>query len=115
MTMTNDEINAKIATLQGWAEMPPEFAFTWQRPIGACVQCLDDAPDYAGSMQYSSELIDEIVSVAGFSVTIEINGSSFLSSCKIYEDGALVVEFARDTAEEAICLAYIAWKERQAA
>jgi len=112
--MTNDEINAKIARLHGWEHLPPPAMPAWQRPTEHGMEELWDLPDYAGSTQYSSELIDEIVSVAGFSVTIEINGSSFLSSCKIYEDGALAVEFARDTAEEAICLAYIAWKERQA-
>ena len=114
--MTNEEINAKIARLQGWEHLPPPAMPAWQRPTENGMEEMFDLTDWAGGPICKAwELIDEIVSVAGFSVTIEINGSSFLSSCKIYEDGALAVEFARDTAEEAICLAYIAWKERQAA
>jgi len=51
--MTNDEINAKIAPLQGWTEMPNEF-YSWQKPIGSSgVHCRDSAPDYTDSMQYA--------------------------------------------------------------
>jgi len=114
MTITNDEINAKIARLQGWEHLPPPAMPAWQRPTDQGTEYLYWIDDFSGDLRQARKLLYEIVSVAGFSVTIEVNGSSFLSSCKIYEDGALVVEFARDTAEEAICLAYIAWKDRQA-
>ena len=115
MTMTNDEINAKIAPLQGWTEMPNEF-YSWQKPIGSSgVHCRDSAPDYTDSMQYAWELVDEITRQDGYSVEVRDNGRSFNSVCVITEDGGIITVASSDTASRAICLAYIAWKERQAA
>ena len=112
--MTNDEINTKIARLQGWTEMPDEF-YSWQRPIGVGVQLRDSAPDYTDSMQYAWELVDEITRQRGFSVEVRDNGRSFNSVCVITEDGGIITVASSDTAPSAICLAYIAWKGRETA
>ena len=110
--MTNDEINAKIARLQGWTETPGEYCSWWQKHIGFVVYCRDSAPDYTDSMQYAWELVDEITRQDGFSVEVRDNGRSFNSVCTVTEDGGIITVTSSDTAPRAICLAYIAWKER---
>lgn len=112
--MTNDEINAKIARLQGWTETPGEYC-SWQKHIGFVVYCRDSAPDYTDSMQYAWELVDEITRQDGFSVEVRDNGRSFNSVCTVTEDGGIITVASSDTAPRAICLAYIAWKELKTA
>ena len=118
MTMTNDEINAKIARLHGWSHFLPPAMPAWQRPTENGMEEMWDLPDWAGGPICKAwELVDEMIA-ANCVVTIE---------CAIITDGSTGFicgagpdYFSRrnvndTTASRAICLAYIAWKERQAA
>ena len=117
MTMTNDEINAKIARLRGWEHLPPPAMPAWQRPTDHGVEELWNLPDYAGLVCKAWELVDEMV--AGNCV-VTIEGAIITDGSIGFICGAGPDYFSRqtvndETAPRAICLAYIAWKERRAA
>ena len=113
MTMTNDEINTKIARLHGWHHFPPPAMPAWQRPTDHGMEEMFDLTDWAGGPICKAwELVDEITRQDGYSVEVRDNGRSFNSVCVITEDGGIITVTSSDTAPRAICLAYIAWKER---
>lgn len=113
--MTNDEINAKIARLQGWSHFPPPAMPAWQRPTENGMEEMWDLPDWAGGTICKAwELVDEMIA-ANCVVTIE--GAIITDGSIGFICGAGPDYFSRqtvndETASRAICLAYIAWKER---
>ena len=111
--MTNDEINAKIARLQGWSHFPPPAMPAWQRPTDHGMEEMFDLTDWAGGPICKAwELVDEMVA-GNCVVMVEDGPIGFVCSVGPHYFSRHIVTDA--TAPRAICLAYIAWKERQAA
>ena len=99
--IANQELNKKVRALTG--ETTP------------CDVNGNPNRDYAGDISEAWELVQEITRQDGYSVEVRDNGRSFNSVCVITEDGGIIATASSDTAPRSICLAYIAWKERQAA
>jgi hypothetical protein len=96
--IANQELNKKVRALTG--ETTP------------CDVNGNPCRDYAGDISEAWELVQEITRQDGYSVEVRDNGISFNAFCVIAEDGGIIATASGDTAPRAICLAYIAWKER---
>jgi hypothetical protein len=109
-----DDMNRRVAELRGW---------NWHRDAEYWadknnIVHFEGAPDYLHSLDACKELIEEIVNAGcGFQLRNTIifasNKYEFIIWDPINTSNAKEYWAEKDSNEEAICTAYIAWKEAQ--